>query len=404
VKRFYLYDDSTARDFEPFALTRPVSELRAGAEIISKRWEKVARTKAYAFIGSPHLVNFEEGDGPPALDGESTIPAGSVIANSRFVASLDAIIDDTSAAFICDGSICAVRLRSSINAANLIDGSLELESLVESGIQPTEMSGRWLREVWDLIGQLGVQLTEDIPLIGSRLSGAAIENATVIGRKQIYCETGAGIEPFVVLDATDGPILIRRGATISSFSRIVGPCYIGEESHVVGDAIRACSIGDVCKVRGEISGSVMLGHSNKGHTGFVGSSYIGRWVNLGAGTTTSNLKNTYGPVQMWTPTGIRDSGLQFLGSLMGDHAKTGIGTMLTTGCVVGAGANIYGAQSTPKYIPPFSWGDCEPYDRYDPEKFVEVAERMMARRHVTLSVKARRHLESAFDWSDEVER
>jgi hypothetical protein len=89
---------------------------------------------------------------------------------------------------------------------------------------------------------------------------------------------------------------------------------------------------------------------------------------------------------------------------MGDHAKTGIGTMLTTGCVVGAGANIYGAQSTPKYIPPFSWGDCEPYERYEPEKFVEVAERMMARRHVTLSVKARRHLESAFDWSDEAER
>lgn len=400
MKRFYLYDDSTARNFEPFALTRPVSELRAGAEIIRKRWEKVARTKAYAFIGAPHLVNFDEQEGPPALDGEGTIPAGSVIANSRFVVSLDARIDDTSGAFTCDGSICAVRLRSSIDAAGLLDGSQSLEGLVESGTKPTDISGRWLREVWDLIGDLGAQLTEDIPLIGSRLSGAAVENATIIGRKQVYCETGAGIEPFVVLDANEGPILIRRGATISSFTRIVGPCYIGEDSHIVGDAIRACSIGDVCKVRGEISSSVMLGHSNKGHTGFVGSSYIGRWVNLGAGTTTSNLKNTYGPVQLWTPSGIRDSGLQFLGSLIGDHAKTGIGTMLTTGCVVGAGANIYGAQSTPKFIPPFSWGDCEPYDRYEPDKFVEVAERMMARRHVTLGAKGRRHLESAYDWSD----
>jgi UDP-N-acetylglucosamine diphosphorylase/glucosamine-1-phosphate N-acetyltransferase len=400
VKRFYLYDDSTARNFEPFALTRPVSELRAGAEIIRKRWEKVTRTRAYAFIGAPHLVNFDEQEGPPALDGESTIPAGSVIANSRFVVSLDARIDDTSGAFTCDGSVCAVRLRSSIDTAGLLDGSQSLESLVESGTKPADISGRWLREVWDLIGDLGAQLTEDIPLIGSRLSGAAVENATIIGRKQIYCETGAGIEPFVVLDANEGPILIRRGATISSFTRIVGPCYIGEDSHIVGDAIRACSIGDVCKVRGEISSSVMLGHSNKGHTGFVGSSYIGRWVNLGAGTTTSNLKNTYGPVQLWTPSGIRDSGLQFLGSLIGDHAKTGIGTMLTTGCVVGAGANIYGAQSTPKFIPPFSWGDCEPYDRYEPDKFVEVAERMMARRHVTLGAKGRRHLESAYDWSD----
>lgn len=404
MKRFYLYDDSIARAFEPFALTRPVSELRAGAELIRNRWERVAQTKAYAFIGAPHLVNFEETDGPPALYGDSTIPAGSVIANSRFVVSLDAIIDDTSAAFTCDGSICAVRLRSSIDAADLFDGSLALESLVERGTQPTEIPGRWLREIWDLIGQLAVQLTEDIPLIGSRLSGAAIENATIVGKKQIYCETGAGIEPFVVLDATEGPILIRRGVTISSFTRIVGPCYIGEDTQVVGDVIRGCSIGDVCKVRGEISGSVMLGHSNKGHTGFLGSSYIGRWVNFGAGTITSNLKNTYGPVHLWTPSGTRDTGLQFLGSLVGDHAKTGIGTMLTTGCVVGAGANIYGARSTPKYIPPFSWGDCEPYERYEPDKFVEVAERMMARRHVTLSAKARRHLEAAFDWSAEAER
>jgi hypothetical protein len=147
----------------------------------------------------------------------------------------------------------------------------------------------------------------------------------------------------------------------------------------------------------------MLGHSNKGHTGFVGSSYLGRWVNLGAGTTTSNLKNTYGPVQLWTPSGLTSTGLQFLGSLIGDHAKTGIGTMLTTGCVVGAGANIYGASVTPKRIPPFAWGDCEPYARFDGDKFIEVAERMMSRRHVSLSDGERRQLETAMKLSGETE-
>jgi UDP-N-acetylglucosamine diphosphorylase/glucosamine-1-phosphate N-acetyltransferase len=221
----------------------------------------------------------------------------------------------------------------------------------------------------------------------------------VIGKHAIYCETGVSIEPFVVFDANDGPILIRRGATIASFSRIVGPCYIGEGSHIIGDAIRACSIGDVCKVRGEISASIMLGHSNKGHTGFVGSSYLGRWVNLGAGTTTSNLKNTYGQVQLWTPTGVRSTDLQFLGSLIGDHAKTGIGSMLTTGCVIGAGANIYGSQASPKYVPPFAWGSAEPYDRFESDKFVEVAARMMARRHVTLGQKGRQHLLAACESS-----
>ena len=113
----------------------------------------------------------------------------------------------------------------------------------------------------------------------------------------------------------------------------------------------------------------------------------------------STLKNTYGPVQLWTPSGARSTGLQFLGSLIGDHAKTGIGSMLTTGCVVGAGANIYGSQTSPKYVPPFAWGNSEPYDRFESEKFVEVAERMMARRHVTLGVKGRRHLLAACETS-----
>jgi UDP-N-acetylglucosamine diphosphorylase / glucose-1-phosphate thymidylyltransferase / UDP-N-acetylgalactosamine diphosphorylase / glucosamine-1-phosphate N-acetyltransferase / galactosamine-1-phosphate N-acetyltransferase len=394
VKRLYLYDDAKAREFEPFALTRPVSELRCGAEITRVRWERVAGTQAYGFIAGGHLADFEEIATPRSVSGEGTVPAGSVIASSRFIPSLAATLDDTSPAFANDGIVCAVRIRKSIDMSDLAAGAVALETLAEPGTSPTAVAGRWLSEVWDLVGNLEAQLNDDIPLIGRTLTGAAIENATVIGKHSVYCETGAGIEPFVVLDASAGPILIRRGATIGSFSRIVGPCYIGEESHVIGDAIRGCSIGNVCKVRGEMSSTVMLGHSNKGHTGFVGGTYIGRWVNLGAGTTTSNLKNTYGPVQLWTPSGIRDTGLQFLGSFIGDHAKTGIGTLLTTGCVVGAGANIFGAQATPKRIPPFAWGDSEPYDHFDVAKFVEVAERMMARRHVTLSAMARRQLET----------
>jgi UDP-N-acetylglucosamine diphosphorylase/glucosamine-1-phosphate N-acetyltransferase len=153
---------------------------------------------------------------------------------------------------------------------------------------------------------------------------------------------------------------------------------------IVGDAIRACSIGEVSKVRGEISNSIVLGHSNKGHTGFVGHSYLGRWVNLGSGTTTSNLKNTYGSVLMQTSAGAIDTGMQFLGSLIGDHVKTGIGMMLKTGTVIGAGANLFG-RTAPKYVPPFSWGEDEPYEQYEVDKFISVAERMMHRRHVELS-------------------
>ncbi len=396
MKRLYLYDDFKARSFAPFALTRPVSELRAGAELVRLRWERAAASKAYGFISSPHLTDFAEFESPPAVHADGTAPAGSVIVNSRFVISLDARIDDTSSAFVSDGSICGVRLRKSTDISGLVDGSQDLESLVAPDAVPAKLPGRWLREVWDLVGDLQAQLGEDIPLVGSRLSGAAIENATVIGKHSIYLETGAQIEPFVVLDASEGPILIRRGATIASFTRIFGPTYIGEDAQVVGDSIRGCSIGDVCKVRGEMSSTILLGHSNKGHTGFVGNSYLGRWVNLGAGTTTSNLKNTYGAVSLWTPDGMRDTGLQFLGSLIGDHAKLGIGTMLTTGCVVGAGANVFGAHVTPKVVPPFAWGEQEPWSRNEFVRFCEVTERMMERRHVSFESKTKAQLEAAY--------
>jgi UDP-N-acetylglucosamine diphosphorylase/glucosamine-1-phosphate N-acetyltransferase len=403
VKRLYLFDDAKARQFEPFALTRPVSELRAGAELIRNRWETIAHTRAYGFIGASHLQHFDESGAPPCVSSEITIPAGSVIANSRFVASLSGSMDDISGSYSCDGHVCAVRVRQSIDMSRLASGSAKLEEFVEADTMATALPGRWLSEVWDLVGQLTVQLGEDIPIVGATLSGAAIENATIVGNHPVYLETGASIEPFVVIDASEGPVLIRRGATIAAFTKIVGPSYIGENSIIVGDAIRACSIGDVCKVRGEMSGTVMLGHSNKGHTGFVGSSYVGRWVNFGAGSTTSNLKNTYGPVQLQTSSGMRNTGLQFLGSLVGDHAKTGIGTMLTTGCIVGAGANIFGSRISPKTVPPFAWGDSEPFVRYDRDKFLEVAERMMARRHMALSDDGKKQLSEAFRVSESTE-
>jgi UDP-N-acetylglucosamine diphosphorylase/glucosamine-1-phosphate N-acetyltransferase len=207
----------------------------------------------------------------------------------------------------------------------------------------------------------------------------------------VYVEQGATVEPFTVFDTWAGPVLLRRGSSVAAFTRVVGPCYVGEESTVAGDKVANCSIGEVCRIHGEISTTIVLGHSNKGHDGFVGHSVLGRWVNLGAGTTTSNLKNTYGTVQLWTPRGLRDTGLQFFGTAFGDHVKTGIGLRLSTGTVLGAGANVFDGMP-PKVVPPFAWGDGSPYDTYDAEKFVQVVAKAMARRHVTLGERARRQL------------
>jgi hypothetical protein len=147
--------------------------------------------------------------------------------------------------------------------------------------------------------------------------------------------------------------------------------------------VRGSVFGPECRVRGEIASSVFLGYGNKAHEGFVGHSVVGHWVNLGAGTTTSNLKNTYGPVRLEVEGARIETGRSNLGTLFGDHAKTAVGTMLPTGAVVGAGANVFGATVTPKYVPAFSWG-CGG-ERLSEEGFLTVARRVLARRDVAWS-------------------
>jgi len=391
TRQLYVYDDARARSFEPFTLTRPVSELRAGAELIRRRWQRAAATDVAGFISAAHLTDFEEFDAPAAATG--VLAAGTIVANARCVIALDEVLTADASAWVCEGTVCAIRLDRDLPVSALADGTASLDRFAPA-IAPTPLRGRWLHGVWDFIAQLSVQLTEDITILAPSVQQSN-KQYTVIGNGTLTIEDGTTIEPFVVFDVSAGPIIVRRGSTIGSFTRLAGPCYIGEHVTIVGDRVSNCSIGELAKIRGEISSSIVLGHSNKGHTGFVGHSYLGRWVNLGAGTTTSNLKNTYGTVQLWTPDGVRDSGQQFLGTMFGDHAKTGIGTMLTTGTVLSAGANVYGGTMPPKYVPPFAWGDSEPYGCWAPDKFLAVAERVMQRRHVTLGERQRAQLARA---------
>jgi len=233
-----------------------------------------------------------------------------------------------------------------------------------------------------------------VPILGASVTQDASHAATVLGSHPVFVEAGATIEPMVVIDAIAGPVLVSRGASVAAFTRIVGPCYIAAGAQVLGGKVGTSSIGELARVHGEVSSTIFIGHANKGHDGFVGHSVLGRWVNLGAGTITSNLKNTYGAVQLWTPDGVRSTGLQFLGTMFGDHAKTAIGTRLTTGSVVGTGANVVGSGLTPKVVPPFLWG--EGTALYDAERFAVVAERVMARRGVSLGDGGRRHLQRIF--------
>jgi UDP-N-acetylglucosamine diphosphorylase/glucosamine-1-phosphate N-acetyltransferase len=390
----YLYDDARARHFEPFALTRPAGELRAGAMLVRERWARALGAPVAGHLTASHLAGFEEPGSAPVI-AAGTVPAGAWVANARYLPALTHLpVED---ALLIDETVVAVRLREALPAAEFSDGDVDLATLVPAaGVRKSLQGGWWAHDVWDYVRHLVPMLEHDIPLLGASMSRELPPGAYRVGQQPIFIEEGAVVEPAVCFDVTAGPVLLRAGSHVLAFTRLVGPLYVGEGSTVSADKVGASSIGDTCKVHGEVSNAIFTGHANKGHDGFVGHSILGRWVNLGAGTITSNLKNTYGTVQLWTPDGIRETGLQFLGTLFGDHAKSGIGLTLTTGCVLGAGANVYGSRMPPKTVAPFSWGEAGSFSDYRADKFLDVAERMMARRHVTLSDGARRQLLASY--------
>jgi UDP-N-acetylglucosamine diphosphorylase/glucosamine-1-phosphate N-acetyltransferase len=313
--------------------------------------------------------------------------------NARFAPSLAAAPE--SDVLAAGGRVTALRLPRTLDAGELAaDGALD--ALVTGASRRAEIGGWWIDEVWDYLRHLVEMLDADIPAMGTTIRSGVPRDAFSVGSHPVFVERGAIVEPAVCFDASAGPILLRSGAHAQAFTRLVGPLVVGDDTIVTTDRIAASSIGNGCKVHGEVSNCIFIGHSNKGHDGFVGHSLVGRWVNLGADTITSNLKNTYGSVQLWTPGGMRDTGMQFLGTLFGDHAKTGIGMRLTTGSVIGAGANVYGTSMPPKVVAPFSWGEAGAFESYHMEKFLEVAERMMARREVVLADGVREVLLRAF--------
>lgn len=395
----YCYDDAHARQFEPFALTRPVSELRVGARLIRERWELATGATARGFVAGAHLDDFEEPGAAEAM--REALPAGALLVNSRFAPELARLTEELDVAE-CDGSVVAVRLAEPLALDALADGALALDAL--AGDRPrSRIAGFWVEEVWDLLTGLETRLRLDLELLSRTIRVVDPHYCAVVGDYRVHAASGAVIEPFVTFDCTKGPVVLEAGATVQSNTRIQGPTWIGAHSIVGGDKITICAIGDHCKVHGEVSNVVMLGYANKAHDGFVGQSYVGRWVNLGANTVTSNLKNTYGTVALWTPAGTRDTGEQFLGTLFGDHAKTGIAITLTTGTVMGAGAQVFGAEIQPKVIPPFAWGEKPPYDTFELERFLQVAQRVMARRDIELGERGIAQLRAAFAlrWSGE---
>ncbi|MFC1633389.1 putative sugar nucleotidyl transferase [Planctomycetota bacterium] len=213
---------------------------------------------------------------------------------------------------------------------------------------------------WDLVLANAEEITAEFKTAGRSGIESAVEEPVAIrgSKKDVFIGPNAKIHPMVVIDAEHGPVYIDEGVEIHPFSRVEGPCYIGKNSILLGAKCReGNSIGPMCRIGGEVEESIIHGYSNKYHDGFLGHSYVGEWVNLGALTTNSDLKNDYSNVSVMLD-GRRsiDTGSTKVGSLIGDHAKTSIGTLLNTGSYVGAMALIMATgKPLPKHIPSFAW-------------------------------------------------
>ena len=219
---------------------------------------------------------------------------------------------------------------------------------------------------WDLIKNLKQDLKEDLEYLGCGIKGKTYPSVVFYNRKNILIEKGAEIDAHCTLDARQGPIYIGKNTIVHPGTLLRGPLSIGHD----------------CRIAGEVTSSIIMPYVNKAHYGFLGHSYICSWVNLGAGTTNSNLKNNYSSVKVTVEGKPVDSGETFVGCFIGDHAKTAIGSMLYTGCVIGVAANIFGQPYYKNFIPSFSWGI---KDEAKIDEVIEIARASMKRRNVELS-------------------
>jgi UDP-N-acetylglucosamine diphosphorylase/glucosamine-1-phosphate N-acetyltransferase len=361
--------------WQPFSGVRPLAELRAGARKIRERWAAIVGLDDIVVMGD-HCADFADIDAAPVL------PRGPVHGPAIVVRS-DFAPDGPSLELSAHAAVLPRRLAHERTTVGwLVAPGETWEGPHETG-EAAPVEGLLLRGAFDLITALERLLPGDCADYQTHLGDPVPDGCIVLGESTGVVCLGAEVEPGTVFDVRRGAVVLEEGVYVQSGTRLEGPLYVGAGTLLLGGEIRQSAIGPLCRVHGEVATSVFLGYANKSHDGFVGHSVLGHWVNLGAGTITSNLKNTYGEIRLDAPAGRLDTGRTNLGTLFGDHAKTAIGSMLSTGSVVGAGANVFGAP-VPRWVRPFAWGAAGE-EQLQAEGFVTIARRVMPRRRVDVT-------------------
>lgn len=401
-----IFEDSFHRDFSPVSILRPVYDIVTGVYSNRERLEKINPSKYKISLHCrnnlvPLLMAENPGFKINIIEKEDYLLVnGSAILNAEFLTyAVKKMKWDT--VLMHEGKIICAKISKSkltylkhkIENRN-IDNTLSLKdfdnfTLVNDAGLIEKYNVVSFHYAWDVIRHFDSVLKYDLNIKSSgRKKASPDARVSVVNLKGIRIAKSANVYPNVVLDADAGIVCIDEDAVIEPFTFIKGPVYIGKNATIKSGAkiYGPCSIGAGSKVTGEISGSVFHANVNKQHDGFIGNSYACPFVNFGADTVTSNLKNNYSKVRVKSGGGQINTGLQFLGTIAGDHAKFGINTMLNTGTITGIFANVAGGGFPDKKIDSFEWNilGSEPV-KYKLEEALATAKIVMGRRHIEMS-------------------
>jgi UDP-N-acetylglucosamine diphosphorylase / glucose-1-phosphate thymidylyltransferase / UDP-N-acetylgalactosamine diphosphorylase / glucosamine-1-phosphate N-acetyltransferase / galactosamine-1-phosphate N-acetyltransferase len=356
-------DVPSRRNFYPIALSRPIWELRCG--ITSLREKLIAKTGAtdVAYFCPHHMeASYRQRSGfkvndPNALKGDDLLIVHATLKPE----ALDQLnrAGPSRGIYAADGQPLALWITAADGAK--LDTS-SLASLAESARKLNNATAElpcW-KYTWDIVLASPHQITADFKTLGKTGIEGIVEQPNAIrgSTNDVFIGRGAKIHPMVVIDAANGPVYLDEEVEVHPFTRIEGPCFVGRKSWLLGAKCReGNSIGPMCRVGGEVEESIIHAYSNKYHDGFLGHAYVGEWVNLGALTTNSDLKNDYGNVEISLDGRSKiDTGSVKVGALIGDHTKTSIGSLFNSGAYVGAMSLIMATgKPLQKYIPEFSW-------------------------------------------------
>lgn len=366
-----LYDDVTRRiDLYPLSLTRPIADLRIGILTIADKWAKWLNMSV-SYLTADYLQQKY-----PLLTADD-----DVLAINSSLCPDDALCE---AAMRLKPDERLQNAEHCLVARTTIAGLKTLSTSNFAGYKPISYTRQYIKITYpeDIFSQNGIEIKKDFELLTKGRTSASLNNSVTVLGEDIFIEEGATAS-CCTINTLHGPVYLAKNSEIWEGALIRGPFALGEQSQVkMGTKIYSnVSVGPGCRVGGELNTCVIWGNSSKGHEGYFGSGVIGEWCNWGADTNNSNLKNNYKPVKLYHygSKQPRNTGLQFCGLIMGDHAKCAINTAFNTGTIVGVAANVFGGVVPPSFVPDFSWGLGEEATVYSLAKMFETAELVFAR-------------------------